>query len=205
MSTINVEFLFDFGSPNAYLSHKVLPDMERRTGVKFEYVPVLLGGLFKLTGNRSPAETLAGIKNKPEYESLETSRFIARHGLTAFKRNPHFPVNTLQIMRGAVAARHEGVFAEYVNAVFANMWEQALKMDDPEVIRAALIDAGFDADKLIARSQTPEVKEELLSNTKAAFERGAFGSPIFFVGDEIFFGKDRLREVEEEIMRRLND
>lgn len=204
MSNISADFLFDFGSPNAYLSHKVLPDIEQRTGVKFEYVPVLLGGLFKLTGNRSPAESLTGIKNKPEYEQLETSRFIARHGLAAFRRNPHFPVNTLQIMRGAVAAKYEGVFAEYVNAVFANMWEQELKMDDPEVIRVALIDAGFDADKLMARSQTAEVKEELLSNTKSAFERGAFGSPTFFIGDEIYFGKDRLRDVEEEIIRVSN-
>lgn len=204
MKNINVDFLFDFGSPNAYLSHKVLPDIERRTGVKFEYVPVLLGGLFKLTGNRSPAESLAGIKNKPEYEQLERSRFVARHGLTAFRHNPHFPVNTLQIMRGAVAAKYEGVFADYVNAVFANMWEQALKMDDPEVIRAALIDAGFDADKLMARSQTAEVKEELLANTKSAFDRGAFGSPTFVVGNEIYFGKDRLRDVEEEIIRLSN-
>jgi len=205
VKNINAEFLFDFGSPNAYLSHKVLPGMEQRTGVKFEYVPVLLGGLFKLTGNRSPAESQTGIKNKPEYEKLETSRFITRHGLTAFKWNPHFPVNTLQIMRGAVAAKHEDIFSEYVNAVFAGMWEQELKMDDPEVIRAALINAGFDADKLIARSQTTEIKEELLSNTKSAFERGAFGSPIFFVEGEIYFGKDRLRDVEEEIILRLND
>jgi 2-hydroxychromene-2-carboxylate isomerase len=203
VSNINVEFLFDFGSPNAYLSHKVLSSIEQRTGVKFEYVPVLLGGLFKLTGNRSPAESLAGIKNKPEYETLEMSRFIARHGLTAFRKNPYFPVNTLQIMRGAVAAKHEGIFAEYVNTVFANMWEQELKMDDPDVIRAALINAGFDADKLIARSQTTEVKEELLSNTKSAFERGAFGSPTFFVGNDIYFGKDRLRDVEDEIIRIL--
>ncbi len=201
MSKINADFLFDFGSPNAYLSHKVLPGIEQRTGVKFEYVPVLLGGLFKMTGNRSPAESLAGIKNKPEYEQLEMSRFIERHGLTAFRRNPHFPVNTLQIMRGAVAAKHEGIFPEYVNAVFANMWEQGLKMDDPGVIRTALISAGFDADKLIARSQTAEVKEELLSNTKSAFERGVFGSPTFFVGTEIYFGKDRLRDVEEQIVR----
>ena len=203
MSNIKTEFLFDFGSPNAYLSHKILPTIEKRTGVKFDYVPVLLGGLFKFTGNRSPAESLVGIKNKAEYEKLERSRFIARHGLAAFKWNPHFPVNTLQIMRGAVAAKYEGHFAEYVSAVFANMWEQELKMDEPDVMRTALSDAGIDADKLIARSQTSEVKEELLSNTKSAFERGAFGSPTFFVEGEIYFGKDRLRDVEEEIMLRL--
>jgi 2-hydroxychromene-2-carboxylate isomerase len=202
VSDIRVEFLFDFGSPNAYLSHKVIPEIERRTDTKFEYVPILLGGLFKLTGNRSPAETLVGVKNKPDYDKLEMRRFIARHGIAAYKRNPHFPVNTLQIMRGAVAAKHEGVFAQYVEVVYACMWEQGLKMDDPQVIRIALSDAGLDAEKLLARSQDPDVKAELMANTQAAFDRGAFGSPTFFVGDEIFFGKDRLRDVEEEIMLR---
>lgn len=202
MSHPRVEFLFDFGSPNAYLSHQVIPAIERRTGVKFAYVPILLGGLFKLTGNRSPAESLAGIKNKPEYERLETDRFIARHNITAFRRNPYFPINTLQLMRAAVAALHEGCFTEYVNTMFAAMWEQALKMDDPEILRQTLVGSGLDAGKLVARSQEPEVKEELLANTIHAFDRGAFGSPTFFIDDEIFFGKDRLRDVEDEIARR---
>ena len=193
-------FLFDFGSPNAYLSHLVLPKIEARTGAKFEYVPILLGGLFKLTGNRSPAESLAGIKNKPEYERLESERFIRRHGITTFKHNPHWPVNTLQIMRGAVAAQAEGCFEAYVNAVFRHMWEQGLKMDDPAVIVRALKEAGLDSDKLIARSQSPEVKERLLANTQHAFDAGAFGSPSFLVDDQLFFGKDRLDDVEREIV-----
>ena len=99
-----VEFHFDFGSPNAYLSHLVIPDIERR-GARFEYVPVLLGGVFKLTNNRSPVENLVGIRNKSEYQRLETARFVARHGITRFTANPFFPVNTLVLMRGAVAAR----------------------------------------------------------------------------------------------------
>jgi len=201
MTNSSVQFLFDFGSPNAYLSHKIIPAIESRTGAKFEYVPILLGGLFKLTGNRSPAESLAGIENKPDYENLESERFIARHGLSAFRRNPFFPVNTLQIMRGAIAAKREGIFEKYVASVFANMWEQGLKMDDPEIISAALETAGFDTEKLIARTQQADVKDELLANTRSAFDRGAFGSPTFFVGDEIYFGKDRLRDVEEEILR----
>jgi len=110
-----VEFHFDFGSPNAYLAHLVIPEIERRTAAKFEYVPVLLGGVYKLTGNRSPAESLAGIKNKPDYERLETARFIKRHGITSFQQNPFFPVNTLTIMRGAVAAQMLGVFERYVD------------------------------------------------------------------------------------------
>lgn len=204
MNKPRVEFLFDFGSPNAYLSHKVIPGIEQRTGVKFTYVPVLLGGLFKLTGNRSPAESFAGIRNKMEYQQLEMERFVKRHGISSFRWNPHFPVNTLQIMRGAIAARRENIFEKYVDTVFACMWEQQLKMDDAEVIRAALTGAGLDAAKLIARTQEADVKEELLANTQRAFERGAFGSPTFFVENEIYFGKDRLRDVEEEIVRRLN-
>lgn len=203
MNAPHVQFLFDFGSPNAYLSHKVIPEIEKRTGAVFDYVPILLGGVFKMTGNRSPKEAFGGIKNKLEYEGLETRRFIKRHGLTNYKFNPFFPVNTLQIMRCAVAARHEGVFDAYVDAVFACMWEKELKMDDREVIRAALLDAGLDADRLLARSEEPEVKAELLANTQKAVEQGVFGSPSFLVDDELYFGKDRLRDVEEEIARRL--
>ena len=200
-STPTVQFHFDFGSPNAYLSHRVIPGIERRTGVRFDYSPVLLGGVFKMTGNQPPAAAFAGIKNKPDYDRLEMQRFIARHDLSDFRFNPHFPVNTLQIMRGAVAAQVAGVFEPYVNAVFVDMWERGQKMDDPEVLRARLDASGLPSDELIRLSQTDEVKSSLLRNTEDSVARGAFGSPTFFVGDEIFFGKDRLREVEEEIVK----
>ena len=203
MTAASVQFQFDFGSPNAYLSHKVIPAIEARTGVKFEYVPVLLGGLYRLTGNRSPGEAFAGIKNKPEYGRLEVKRFVERHGLSAYRFNPHFPVNTLQIMRGAIAAQMEGVFERYVDVVYSAMWEQEKKMDDPAVILAVLEENGFDGSRILARIDEPAVKAKLLENTQNAFERGAFGSPTFFVNDEIYFGKDRLREVEEEITRVL--
>jgi len=194
-----VEFHFDFGSPNAYLAHLVIPQIEKRTGAPFEYVPVLLGGVFKLTNNRSPMETFSGVKNKPEYQRREMERFIRRHGITRFAMNPFFPVNTLMIMRGAVAAQMEGVFARYVDEVFRHMWAEPKKMDDPAVVRAALDQSGLDGARLIALTQEPAVKDRLLANTQRSVERGTFGSPTFFVGDEIFFGKDRLREVEEEI------
>lgn len=195
-----VEFLFDFGSPNAYLSALVIPSIEKRTGVKFEYVPVLLGGIFKLTGNSSPADYLRGIKNKPEFNRLETERFLRRHGIATYKSNPFFPVITLMLMRGAVAAQLEGVFDQYFKAAYHHMWEDPKKMDDPKVLREALISSGLDADKLIARSQEPDVKNRLLELTQNAVDRGAFGSPSFFVGNELFFGKDQLRDVEEEIV-----
>jgi 2-hydroxychromene-2-carboxylate isomerase len=196
---IKVEFHFDFGSPNAYLAHLVIPAIERRTGVKFEYVPVLLGGVFKLTNNRSPAESLAGIKNKPDYERLETERFIKRYGITYYRRNPFFPVNTLTIMRGAVAAQKLGGFAQYVGGVYHHMWAEPKKMDDPDVLRAALDESKLDSERILALAQTAEVKEELRANTERSVARGTFGSPTFFVGDEIFFGKDRLRDAEEAI------
>ena len=197
----NVQFHFDFGSPNAYLAHKVIPAIEQRTGVRFDYVPVILGGVFKMTGNQSPATAFAGIKNKPDYDRIEMRRFIARHGLESFRMNPHFPVNTLQIMRGAVAAQVAGVSEAYIGEVFADMWERGQKMDDPDVLRARLDAAGLPAQELIRLSQTDEIKATLLRNTEDSVARGTFGSPTFFVGDEIFFGKDRLREVEEEIVK----
>ena len=199
--TKTVEFLFDFGSPNAYLSHRVVPAIEVRTGARFVYTPVLLGGIFKLTNNQSPIVAFANVKNKLDYEMLETRRFVGRHKLDAFTFNPHFPVNTLQIMRGAVAAEAEGVLAAYVEAVFQHMWERPKKMDDPEVIRAALTESGLDAERLLARTQDPRVKDALAANTQRAVERGAFGVPTFFVGKEMYFGKDRLRDVEEELAR----
>jgi 2-hydroxychromene-2-carboxylate isomerase len=196
-----VEFHFDFGSPNAYLAHLVVPEIEKRTGAKFEYVPILLGGVFKLTNNRSPAESMRGIKNRLEYEELERQRFVRRHAITRFSFNPFFPVNTLLIMRGAVAAQLEGVFDRYVDEVFRHMWAEPKKMDDPEVVRAALEQSGLNAAALLARTQEPAVKDRLLKNTEASVARGTFGSPTFFVGSEIFFGKDRLRDVEEELVR----
>jgi 2-hydroxychromene-2-carboxylate isomerase len=195
-----VEFHFDFGSPNAYLSHLLIPAIEQRTGATFAYVPVLLGGVFRLTNNRSPMEAFQGVRNKLEYQRLEMRRFIRRHAITRFTFNPFFPVNTLTIMRGAVVAQMDGVLAHYVDEVFRHMWADPKKMDDPEVARAALDESGLDGARLLERTQDPAVKERLLQNTQASVERGTFGSPTFFVGEEIFFGKDRLRDVEDEIL-----
>ena len=175
-------------------------EIEQRTGAKFEYVPVLLGGVYKLTGNRSPAESLVGIKNKPDYERLETARFIKRHSITSFRQNPFFPVNTLTIMRGAIAAQRLDVFEHYVDEIYRHMWSEPKKLDDLAVLRAALLESGFEADRFAELVQEAEVKARLLQNTERSVARGTFGSPTFFVGDEIYFGKDRLRDVEEMIL-----
>jgi 2-hydroxychromene-2-carboxylate isomerase len=194
-----VEFLFDFGSPNAFLSHRVISGIEKRTGATFEYTPVLLGGIFKATGNQSPMQAFGHIKNKLGYEQLETQRFIKRHHIDDFKFNPFFPVNTLNLMRMAVAAKEEGILPRYMDAVFHHMWIAPKKMDDPETVRAALAESGLDP-VLYERGQAAEIKARLAANTETAVARGAFGIPTFFVREEIFFGKDRLRDVEEAIV-----
>ena len=198
--SLSPQFLFDFGSPNAFLSHEAIPAVEARIGAKFEYVPILLGGIFKATNNRSPAETLAGIKNKREFHAIETERFIRRFNVQPYVWNPFFPVNTLNLMRAAVAAQFEGVFETYVDAAFHHMWREPKKMDDPEVAASALSASGLDAAKLLARSQDADVKAKLIENTQSAVERGAFGAPTFFVGGDMFFGKEQLREVEEMVV-----
>ena len=144
MSRPAPEFLFDFGSPNAYLSHEAIPAIEQRIGVRFSYVPVLLGGIFKATNNKSPAESLAGIKNKREFHEIETQRFLKRYHVQPWVWNPHFPVNTLNLMRAAVAAQFEGVFEAYVDAAFHHMWREPKKMDDPATAIAAITSSGLD-------------------------------------------------------------
>ena len=202
-SPLKVEFQFDFGSPNAYLAEVAIPGIEKRTSVKFDYVPVLLGGIYKATNNMSPFDALRGIKNKPEYHALETQRFIRRHNITKFKSNPFFPVNTLMLMRGAVAAKMEGVFEPYFRAAYHHMWEEPKKMDDVETFKAAFKSSGIDVDKLFARAQQDDVKKKLIDDTTDAVNRGAFGSPTFFVGKEMFFGKDQVRDVEDSIVEQL--
>ena len=192
-----VDFIFDFASPNAYLVHKIVPEIEARTGARFNYIPCLLGGIFKATGNQAPMIAFGGIKNKPEYDALEMQRFITRHELTGFKMNPHFPVISLMLVRGALVAERDGYLMKYIDAMVDAMWEQGLKLDDTEVLHKALADAGFDADKIMTDMGDEAIKAKLLENTNAAVERGAFGIPTFFVGEEMFFGKERLGQVEE--------
>jgi 2-hydroxychromene-2-carboxylate isomerase len=197
--TKTVDFIFDFASPNAYLCWQVLPEIAARTGAQVNLVPCLLGGLFKLTNNQPPMSAFGPVKGKLAYERRETERFVEKHGLTAFRFNPHFPVNTLLIMRGLVGARRMDVGGRYVEAVLTAMWEQGLKMDDPDVVAQVLTAAGLDAPAILAATQDPEVKAELMTSTEAAAGRGAFGIPTFFVGDEMFFGKERLGQVEEAL------
>ena len=199
--TKRLEFIFDFGSPNAYLAYRVLPPILARTGAELVITPCLLGGLFKLTDNRPPLVAFAGVKGKVEYEKLEIKRFIAKHGLTKFRMNPHFPVNTLMLMRGLVAARLRGEEAAYLEMGLQGLWEDGLKLDDKDVLARRIAETGLDAERLLEDAQLPDVKQSLVETTDAAARRGAFGIPTFFVGEEMFFGKERLAQVEEELAK----
>lgn len=201
----SIDFYFDFGSPNAYLSYKAIPSIEQRLGPVFRLKPALLGGIFKATGNQSPAVTLANIPAKRAYEQLETERFVARHGLTDYRFNPHFPINTLHMMRGVMLAKKLDLFEAYVAAVYAGMWEQQLNMGELDVFHRVLDEAGLPAQEFMEHIGDSDVKQGLIKATEEAVRRGVFGSPTFFVGDEMFFGKDRLREVEEEFVRQRED
>jgi 2-hydroxychromene-2-carboxylate isomerase len=199
--TKRLEFIFDFGSPNAYLAYRALPPILARTGAELVITPCLLGGLFKLTDNRPPLVAFAGVKGKVEYEKLEVKRFIAKHWLMKFRMNPHFPVNTLMLMRGLVAARLRGEEPAYIEMGLQGLWEDGLKLDDKEVLARRTAEAGLDAERLLEDAQRPDVKQSLVETTDAAARRGAFGIPTFFVGEEMFFGKERLAQVEEELAK----
>jgi 2-hydroxychromene-2-carboxylate isomerase len=192
-----IEFIFDFGSPNAYLAYRAFPPILERTGARLAISPCLLGGIFKATGNQAPSVAFAGIQGKLDYETLEMRRFIARHAIDRFRLNPHFPVNTLMLMRGLVAAREAGEEAAYLEMGLQGLWEEGLKLDDREVLARRIDEAGLNSASLLAAAQTDRVKLKLADNTAAAVARGVFGIPTFFVGEEMFFGKERLGQVEE--------
>ena len=194
-----LEFIFDFASPNAYLSFKILPEILNRTGASLKISPVLLGGLFKLTNNKPPMVAFEEVKGKLEYEMLETQRFVSRHNLSNFRFNPHFPINSLTLMRGLVAAQKLDFEQIYLDSVLSAMWEYELKMDDPEIAISIWNDAGLDGEKIMNMTQKDEIKNILKENTEVAVKRGVFGVPTFFVESEIFFGKERLGQVEEAL------
>lgn len=193
----DIEVIFDFGSPNAYLVHKVLPGMAAEAGVGVTYSLPLLGGIFKLTQNKAPMEQYAAVENKLKYQRVEFDRFIKRHALTDFRWNPHFPVFTVTMMRGAIAAEEEGNLPAYIEAGLKAVWEDGAKMADPEIYVSAMTANGIDGAHYLARAGEPAIKQKLIENTDEAVGRGVFGVPTFFVGDEMFFGKERLDQVIE--------
>lgn len=193
------DFIYDFGSPNVYLMHKIMDQIEVRSGAKANYIPVLLGGIFKLTDNKPPLVQFNGIKGKIEYERRVMMRFIEKYNIP-FTFNPHFPVMTTAVMRGALFSQDKPYYDQYLNVVFDAIWQHGLKMDDPEVIEKTLENANLPAIEIIQGAQSQTVKDALFATTQAAVDRGAFGAPMMFVGDEPFFGKDSIEEMIEWII-----
>ena len=194
------DFIYDFGSPNVYLMHKIMSQIEERAGAKANYVPVLLGGIFKLTENKPPLVQFNGIKGKIEYERRVMHRFIERYDIP-FQFNPYFPVMTTAVMRGALFAQDKDYYGQYLDVVFDAIWAHGLKMDDPEVIETTLKNADLPAAEIMAGAQQDSIKKGLFATTQAAVDRGAFGAPMMFVGDEPFFGKDSLDEMVDWIVK----
>lgn len=186
-----VEFYFDVGSPASYLAWTQIARLAERHGAEVVYQPMLLGGVFKATGNASPASVPA----KGRYTRIDFERFARRYEVP-FAQNPFFPINTMQLMRGAVALLDGDQFQPYVDAVFRAIWVEGQNMGDPDVVARVLGGQGFDVAGLLQQINDPAVKERLRQITERAIERGVFGAPTFFVGDEMFFGQDRLDFVE---------
>ncbi len=199
MVTQTLDFYYDFGSPNAYFAWKTLQDVSERTGLEVLMHPVLIGGIFKSTNNQPPWQAFGNVPSKMKYMQLEMQRFIKDHELTAFKFNSAFPVNTLLAMRGAIAAQQAGVHDIYYPAVFNAIWEDDKDISQPETLAEVLTQAGMDGGALVATTQTPEVKQGLMDATQACVDRGAFGLPTFFLGDEMYFGKDRIWQIEQAV------
>ncbi len=190
----NLDFYFDFGSPTAYLAARVLPRIADAAGQEITWRPMLLGGIFKATGNSSPAF----IPAKGRWMHGDIQRFAARYRVP-FIFNPHFPLNTLALMRGAVACQADGRFDDYVQAIYRAMWAEPRDMNDPATVAGVLQEAGFDAEALIARTSDVEIKQRLIANTEDAVARGVFGAPTIFIDDQMFFGQDRLLFVAEAL------
>ena len=196
---MKVDFIFDFASPNAYFCHKLIPIIEDRTDVSFNYIPCLLGGIFKLSGNQPPFMAFADIPNKNAYQMIEIERFVKQHELTKYQFNSNFPINTVQIQRGSIAAQELNVFDQYLDVVITAMWEDSKNLNDLDILKATLNENNMDVEAIFNIVNSQECKDKLIANTSAAVERGAFGVPTFFLDDQIFFGKDHLYQLEEYI------
>lgn len=198
--TKTIELIFDFVSPNAYLAWKPLHDIAARHGAQIKVTPVFLGGMHNLTGNAPPFIRDADIKGKNAYALLEMQRFIAKHQLTRFKMNPHFPFNSVNLMRMLVSLEGDDQM-KFIDTLVTAIWENELDVSNADALAAVLSAAGFDAQALFVKTQDPAIKQALIDNTEKAVERGTFGIPTFYIGDEMFFGKERFGQIEDLLVK----
>ena len=196
--TKTIELIFDFVSPNAYLIWQPLKALAEKHGAELVITPAFLGGMHKLTGNAPPFMRDADVKGKNEYAMLEMNRYIAKHGLTKFKMNPKFPFNTVTLQRLLLAVE-PAERIKLVEALQPGVWEQGLDVTDLDVLGKILTDAGYDAKALLEKTQDPAVKQQLMDNTEQAVARGAFGIPTMYVDGEMYFGKERLGQIDEQL------
>lgn len=194
MKNPTVEFLFDVGSPTSYLAYHQLPKVAQRTGATIVWTPVALGALLRSSGNISPAEVSA----KATWMFGDLERWARHYGMR-FQLNPHFPLNTLLLMRGAVACQETGELEPYLDAVFDGIWVDGRNLSEPAELGEVLDRAGLDFERIKSAALSEPVKARLKANTERAVERGVFGCPSFFVGKHLFFGQDRLHFVEESL------
>jgi 2-hydroxychromene-2-carboxylate isomerase len=192
---MKIEFYYDFGSPNAYLVHKTLPKIAKAHGVPIVFRPILLGGVFKATNNKSPMEAFANVAGKLAYEARETQRFIENRKIT-FQPNPHFPVNTIALMRGAIFAIGKPWEQSYRDTMFTAMWVDQEKMDDPATVMQVMEKAGLPSTEILSASQDPSIKTALIEATSQAVARGVFGAPTLIANEDMFFGKHSLMDLE---------
>ena len=194
--TKTIELIFDFVSPNAYLVWQPLRALAARQGAQIKITPAFLGGMHKLTGNAPPFIRDAEVKGKNAYAKLEMQRFIEKHGFDRFKMNPKFPFNSVNLLRMLVSLESDDQI-RFIDAMTPAIWEEGLDVTDAAAVAAVLTKAGFDAQSLAAKAQDPAIKQAVIDNTEKAVERGTFGIPTFYIGGEIFFGKERLGQIEE--------
>lgn len=193
-----IELVFDFVSPNAYLIWQPLKALAEKHGAQIEVIPAFLGGMHKLTGNAPPFIRDAEVKGKNAYAMLEMNRFIAKHGLTKFQMNPHFPFNTISLQRMLVALEPEKRVA-FIETLLPAIWEEQLDVTDVETLGKILEDGGFDAQALFAKTQDPAIKQVLMDNVENMVARGAFGIPTIYIDGEMYFGKERLGQIDEQL------
>ena len=194
--TKTIEFIFDFVSPNAYLVWQPLRALAARQGAQIKITPAFLGGMHKLTGNAPPFIRDAEVKGKNAYAKLEMQRFIEKHGFHRFKMNPKFPFNSVNLLRMLVSLSGDDQI-KFIDSMTPALWEEGLDVTDAAAVAAVLTKAGFDAEALAEKAQDPAIKQALIDNTERAVERGTFGIPTFYIGEEMFFGKERLGQIEE--------